>query len=413
MRPLRATHACNLASAGLSLLAVTTMLFAIGGPAAGSQTEETASPAAAPAPGRPAGLWSASSIAALQAEIEAAAAEGLEPEAYNAAALRGIGEGPEADRLATSLAIALAQDYARGRIEDASRFGWHIQRNDADANSLGQQLYAALRQDRLRPWLRSLLPTDARYAALRTAYASASGEPVRAKLRANMERWRWMPRSLGADHIYVNVPSYTLSVVEDGRPVSAYTVVVGSPSTPTPQIAVEAQSVVVNPWWNVPRSIARNMKAGGNGYVYSRGSIRQRPGPRNALGKVKIDMPNPHSIYLHDTPSKSLFAEKSRAFSHGCIRVKDIDRLAVELMELDRGETAEVQKALAGSATRTVKLQQRRPVYLVYFTMDVAPDGRLVTLEDPYGRDTKLIAGLQRETQLASAQLRSSSKTRA
>jgi murein L,D-transpeptidase YcbB/YkuD len=189
--------------------------------------------------------------------------------------------------------------------------------------------------------------------------------------------------------------------------------VVGSPSTPTPQIAVEAQSVVVNPWWNVPRSIARNMKAGGNGYVYSGGAIRQRPGPRNALGKVKIDMPNPHSIYLHDTPSKALFAEKSRAFSHGCIRVKDIDRLAVELMELDRGESTEVEKALAGSATRTVKLQQRRPVYLVYFTMDVAADGRLVTLDDPYGRDAKLIAGLNRETQLASAQLRSSSKTRA
>jgi murein L,D-transpeptidase YcbB/YkuD len=228
-----------------------------------------------------------------------------------------------------------------------------------------------------------------------------------------MERWRWMPRSLGVDHIYVNVPSYTLSVVEDGRPVSAYTVVVGSPSTPTPQIAVEAQSVVVNPWWNVPRSIARTLKAGGNGYVYSGGAIRQRPGPRNALGKVKIDMPNPHAIYLHDTPSKALFAEKSRAFSHGCIRVKDIDRLAVELMELDRGESAEVEKALAGSATRTVKLQQRRPVYLVYFTIDVAADGRLVTLEDPYGRDAKLIAGLNRETRLASAQLRSSSKTRA
>lgn len=413
MRQLRATHACNLASAGLSLLAVTTMLFAIGGPAVGSQTDETASPAAASAPARPGSLWSPSSIAALQAEIQAAAAEGLEPAAYDAAALRGIAEGPEADRLATSLVIALAQDYARGRIDDASRFGWHIERNDANANSLGQQLHAALREDRLRPWLHSLLPTDARYAALRAAYASTSDEPTRAKLRANMERWRWMPRSLGADHIYVNVPSYTLSVIEDGRPVSAYTVVVGSPSTPTPQIAVEAQSVVVNPWWNVPRSIARNMKAGGNGYVYSGGSIRQRPGPRNALGKVKIDMPNPHSIYLHDTPSKSLFAEKSRAFSHGCIRVRDIDRLAVELMELDRGESAEVEKALAGSATRTVKLQQRRPVYLVYFTMDVGPDGRLITLEDPYGRDAKLIAGLQRKTQLAAVQKRLGSKARA
>jgi murein L,D-transpeptidase YcbB/YkuD len=112
-------------------------------------------------------------------------------------------------------------------------------------------------------------------------------------------------------------------------------------------------------------------------------------------------MPNPHSIYLHDTPSKALFAEKSRAYSHGCIRVKDVEKLAVELVELDRGDAAEVTRALAGSATRTVRLQQQRPVYLVYFTLDAAPDGTLVTLEDPYGRDAKLIASLDRPVRYA------------
>ena len=82
--------------------------------------------------------------------------------------------------------------------------------------------------------------------------------------------------------------------------------------------------------------------------------------------------------------------------------MKDIDRLAAELLELDRGDSAEVSRALAGSATRTVALQQLRPVYLVYFTMDVGPDGKIVTFEDPYGRDSRLIASLDRETQLGS-----------
>jgi murein L,D-transpeptidase YcbB/YkuD len=413
MRLFRATPVCNLASAALSGVAVATMLAAVA-PVTGSRAvaAETSTLAA---PARPASLWTPATIGALKAEIEAAASEGLDPAAYDAAALDRLGDAPETDRIATSIALSLAEDYSRGRIDDTTRFGWHIERDDADAARLTAQLRLALADNRLQPWLRSLLPTDPRYAALRSAYVStpASSEATRAKLRANLERWRWMPRSLGADHIYVNVPSYTLAVVDDGRAVSSYTVVVGKPSTPTPQIAVAAQSVVVNPWWNVPPSIARTMRGGaGKGYVVSGRSLRQRPGPGNALGKVKIDMPNPHAIYLHDTPSKALFAEKSRAFSHGCIRVKDIDRLAVELMELDRGATAEVQRALAGSATRTVRLRQQRPVYLVYFTIDVGADGRLVTLEDPYGRDAKLIAGLERETRLAAAQ-KSSTRTRA
>jgi murein L,D-transpeptidase YcbB/YkuD len=214
-----------------------------------------------------------------------------------------------------------------------------------------------------------------------------------------------MPRELGSDHIFVNVPSYSLEVVDEGRSVSNYTVVVGKPSTPTPQIAVAAQAVVVNPWWNVPASIARSMK-GGAGFVRDGNTLRQPPGPRNALGRIKIDMPNPHSIYLHDTPSKALFAKTSRAFSHGCIRVQDVERLARELVELDGNKPQKVDSALAGSATRTVRLTHARPVYLVYFTMDVNADGRVVSLEDPYGRDAKLAAKLDSSTQLAVADVR-------
>ena len=386
---------------GLSLIAVAADLAMLTAPAVGNVTPP---PVQTAEPARPAALWSADALDSLRAEVAAAESEGLDPAAYPLAQLQGRPEGAETDRIATGIALSLAEDYAHGRVPDHSRSGWHIESHAADMSRLSAELNDAVRQNRLRTWLRSLLPTDPRYAALREAYAStASGEKTtRDRLRANLERWRWMPRDLGKDHIYVNVPSYTLAVVDDGKAVSSYTVVVGKPSTPTPQIAVSARSVVVNPWWNVPPSIARTMKGGGKGYIYSGKSLRQRPGPGNALGKVKIDMPNPHAIYLHDTPSKNLFSEQSRAFSHGCIRVKDIDKLAAELLELDRGDSAEVQRALAGSATRTVALQKLRPVYLVYFTMDLAADGKLVTHEDPYGRDAKLIASLDRETQLAS-----------
>jgi murein L,D-transpeptidase YcbB/YkuD len=400
MRLIRASHAGWIASLSFGALVAST---AIGQspPVAGKDGEPAAAVASVAAqPVAPANLWLDADIAPLRSEVVAAAREGLDPSAYGVEALSGLAAGAEADRIATGIALAIAQDYANGRVEDPSRYGWHIARPVADPELFNRQLRAALASGRLQPWLRGLLPTDARYAALRDAYAAAPDAATAKRLRANLERWRWLPRELGADHIYVNVPSYTLDVVDGGREVSSYTVVVGKPSTPTPQIAFPAQSVVVNPWWTPPPSIARTLKAGGS-FVRDGGALRQRPGPGNALGKVKIDMPNPYAIYLHDTPSKALFAKQSRAFSHGCIRVKDVDRLARELVALDRGGTVDIDRALAGSATRTVKLNQARPVYLVYFTAEAGPDGRLVTYEDPYGRDAKLIAGLDRATQLA------------
>lgn len=355
---------------------------------------------------RPQHLWSMEAVRALQAEALAAEAEGLDPRAYALAALDAAlareGESETVDRLATDVALALARDYAHGRVTERRRFDWHIEADSADPDSLAGELQLALKEKRLRHWLRSLLPGDPRYVALREAYAATPREDREARdsLRANLERWRWMPRSLGPDHIYVNVPSYTLAVVDEGRPVSTYTVVVGKPSTPTPQIAVEARSIVVNPWWNVPPSIARGMNGRAGFIVGPGGMLRQPPGPGNALGKVKIDMPNPHAIYLHDTPSKALFGRESRAFSHGCIRVKDIDRLATELVALDSGNPQPVRKALAGSATRTMSLPQARPVYLVYFTADVGEDGRVIFYEDPYRRDRRLVDALENATQV-------------
>ena len=359
--------------------------------------------------------WTPAMVGELLAEIDAAAGEGLDPAPYGGEAIRRelarTGGNAAPDAMADAAALKLAKDYLVGRVTDRAAFDWHIERTDGDLNQLSVALGAAVAKGQVRPWLRSLLPADPRYAALREALAAtpAADGATRDRLMANMERWRWMPRDLGPDHIYVNVPSYTLDLVEDGREVSSYTVVVGARATPTPQMTMAASSVVMNPYWYVPASIIRssNLRPGRAGYEFvpaggGRYIVRQRPGPGNALGRIKIDMPNPQAIYLHDTPAKAYFDRPSRAFSHGCIRVKDIDRLAEQLVELDNGDAGDVEDGLASRTTRTVKLSTARPVWLVYFTADTGPDGRITALEDPYRRDARLIARLKSPTQLAS-----------
>ena len=351
------------------------------------------------------GRWSPASARALMVEIAASASEGLDPADYDAGSIaaelrKNANGGAELDRLADTAALKLAHDYWLGHVDDKAAYDWHIPRTDGEPSRLAMQLQQAATSGRIQPWLRSLLPSDSRYAALRQAYAETpeANFVMRARLRANLERWRWMPRDLGADHLYVNVPSYTLQLVEDGRAVSSYTVVVGARATPTPAISYAAQSVVLNPWWTPPKSI----KVSGKGFVRSGGALRQPPGPRNALGRVKIDLPNPHAIYLHDTPAKAYFAKPSRAYSHGCIRVQDIEQLAAEMLRLDSGNGGAVAQGLKTYATQTVKLQQSRMVWLVYFTADVGPDGQVRMLDDPYGRDTRLIAQLETPVRFAS-----------
>ena len=378
-------------------------------------TLNAAEQAPAPLPSCASCAWTVADVDALIAEIAQAEGEGLDPVAYDAAGLRSIaersGQSAALDAAAESAALTLAHHYLLGRVADRARQGWTIARTDDDPAALAAGLHAALGEARLRPWLRSLLPGDARYVALRTAYAATPADSAdHVRIRTNLERWRWMPRELGADHIYVNVPSYTLAVVDGGVPVSAYDVVVGAPATPTPQMSALARTVVVNPSWHVPASIVRSsrMQAGKPGFILTtlgNGTVAfsQPPGPGNALGRIKIDMPNPNAIYLHDTPAKALFQRTSRAFSHGCIRVKDIARLAAELVELDEGSPRQVAAAMTGYRTTPVRLQTARPVYIVYFTADADQSGAVTTYGDPYGYDSRVLAGLDgKPVQMAS-----------
>jgi murein L,D-transpeptidase YcbB/YkuD len=347
--------------------------------------------------------WSAGSARQLLRAIAAADREGLSPRDYRPETVRAAiasGEGPALDAVADGAALALAHDYLFGRVSDRQAMGWLIERSPYEAIQLPAGIRNAMATGTLDRFLAGLLPADRRYAALRDALADASDPVDRARLRANMERARWLPRTAERNYLYVNVPSYRLAVVADGQPTSTYTVVVGAKDTPTPQMISPTSSLVVNPWWNVPQSIVRksNMRPGRAGFQFTRleggqWAVRQPPGPRNALGRIKFNLVNDQAIYLHDTPAKSGFARDERALSHGCIRVKNIDRLAAELME-PAGSDETLDTALAGSQTATLRLPQTWPVYIVYFTADVGSDGALETYADPYGYDSRIVAAL-------------------
>jgi murein L,D-transpeptidase YcbB/YkuD len=216
-----------------------------------------------------------------------------------------------------------------------------------------------------------------------------------------MERWRWMPRDLGHErHLWVNVPSQRVALVKNGFESASYVAVIGAPKTPTPAVSAVARAVVINPWWTVPGGMIRRGEvpsgpaAARRGYVVTRNGtgwrIRQRPGPGNALGRVKIDMPNAWAIYLHDTPAKGAFASANRARSHGCIRVQGIDQLAHTLA----ADPEPITKALSGRATREIALGRGWPVWIVYFTLDLDRAGQLAALPDVYNRDSALVTAL-------------------
>ncbi|CAO4168627.1 L,D-TPase catalytic domain-containing protein [Methylorubrum populi] len=211
-----------------------------------------------------------------------------------------------------------------------------------------------------------------------------------ADLLVNMERWRWLPADLGPDYVLVNVPAYKLKVFRGGTLRDETRVIVGKPTSPTPIFSGLMEYAVVNPSWYVPPSILKQMLASGrtNGFeVVRRGnaiSLRQPPGERNALGFIKFMFPNQHAVYLHDTPNRSLFSASARAFSHGCVRVDDPFRFADAVLP---NWTAERLKKLIGKGERTLRLPEKLPVHLAYFTAEVDDLGSYRTLPDLYGYD--------------------------
>ena len=381
---------------GLSLLAAASIaLLAPNSPAFAQDPVANTAPVTA--------HWSVEAVRDLIAAVEDSRREGLHPADYDLAGLKRSvdgGAGAALDALATTSALSLAHDYYFGRMTDRSGMEWMIDRSPYEAAQLPGRLQAAIDDGKLRQFFDALLPSDPRYAALRDALAGAQPGAERDRLRVNMERWRWMPRSIATNYLYVNVPSYKLRVMRDGMQLSSYDVVVGAKTTPTPQMVTPTGSFVVNPAWYVPASIVKKsgLRAGRGGFVAHRlgdgsSGVMQPPGPRNALGKIKFNLDNDQAIYLHDTNAKAAFNRDDRALSHGCVRVKDIDQLATELME-QGGDDAQLEEAMAGTQTATLHLPQTWPVYIVYFTADADENGDVVTYRDTYGYDAKVLAAL-------------------
>ncbi len=255
--------------------------------------------------------------------------------------------------------------------------------------------------------------------------ASTGSTPNRKLILANMERWRWVPRNLGERHVRVNLPEFLVRIVENDRATFEERIVIGTPGKKTPIFSNRMRTVVFNPYWNIPASIAEKEilpSVGNDPYALSslgmeavvlgkdgklvpasysmlanldpdKIMIRQLPGRGNALGQLKFLFPNKHDVYLHDTPTKYLFDQKVRAFSHGCMRVRNPKKFAEVLLKWSE---ADVQKTLAtGGNNQEIPLEPRIPVHITYFTVWVNETGELQSFRDIYGHDSKVIEALR------------------
>jgi murein L,D-transpeptidase YcbB/YkuD len=360
---------------------------------------------AAPAPLPPV-VWDAISAEDLLHYIRQIAVEGLDPADYDPQGLEtAIAAGDPAllSAAATQRFDAVSSDLALGHVKKAARVDWFIVDKDLDAQAQDTLLRSALAGHNIAAALNGLLPTHPQYAALKTALAEtpATDAAERDRIRLNMDRWRWLPRDLGEKYIIVNVPSFHATLVEGGVNRWKQRAIAGKLSTPTPQLTAIATGVILNPWWEVPKSIEKEA-AGKKGFVAVKsddGTVkrwRQPPGPTNALGQIKFVMPNSKAIYLHDTNARSRFNDSVRALSHGCVRTQHILDLATELLGDDGGTwTPErIKAALDSKKSVRADFVKPVPVYIVYFSQAALVDGKIVDYKDMYGRDPKAVAAL-------------------
>lgn len=252
------------------------------------------------------------------------------------------------------------------------------------------------------------------------------------RIAVNMERWRWLSHDLGQRYILVNIAAFTLDVVENGQTVLSMPVVVGKDYRRTPVFSARMTYLVLNPYWNVPETIATEdilsaVKKNPN-YLVERNIVvlqnwndttrvdpfkvnwasitrenltyrfRQAPGRQNALGRIKFMFPNKYDVYIHDTPSRSDFQRTQRAFSSGCIRVADPIELAAYLLKGSPEWTSETIKAALDSLEDfTVRLPAQIPVHIFYCTAWVDAEGKVNFREDIYDRDELVVNGLRAE----------------
>jgi len=221
----------------------------------------------------------------------------------------------------------------------------------------------------------------------------------------NMERCRWISSDFekASEYVAVNIPSYHLTYIKDGKSVLESNVVVGKALNKTVVFSGKMSYLVFSPYWNIPKSIVKkeiepalakdpdylekqNMEKVGSNY-------RQKPGPKNSLGLVKFMFPNQNNIYLHDSPAKSLFNRSERAFSHGCVRVQKAKELANLILEDDKKMSPkQIDEYMNSGTEKQYPLNRKIPVYIAYFTAMADANGHVSFYEDIYNRDKRLAA---------------------
>lgn len=254
-----------------------------------------------------------------------------------------------------------------------------------------------------------------------------------AAIELNMERWRWLPHDPGTGYILVRIADFALDAVEAGETVLNMRVIVGKPFWRTPIFSAKLTHLVFNPYWYIPRSIAVEeilpllkrdisyldrrdiMVSKGEGLALTRvdpDSIKwadiapeqfeyaftQVPGPANPLGRIKFIFPNPYHVYLHDTPNTQLFAQKNRAFSHGCIRLEKSVELAAHILRREgHWSLGQIEQELDSGLNREIALERAMPVYLLYWTTWIDAEGLLQFRQDEYDADENLHLALSRK----------------
>ncbi len=360
--------------------------------------------------------------------LQNAGADGLEPSEYLSALPKNIQSLTGKDLSTAELYLSqsfwkFGRDLSAGRTTPAvSEPDIIISRKKADISGW---LKIASRKgpDHV---INALRPSHPQYLALRKLLPTAKGKKTR-QIIVNMERWRWLPRSLGKRHIMVNQASFEMMIMDNGKLADRRRVVVGQPYHKTPMFSHKLSYAEFNPTWTVPRSIAGNEilpklrkdpgylernnykvytswkadapamnplsvdwnSVNGKKFPYK---IVQQPGGKNALGQVKFLFPNRFNVYLHDTQAKNLFSKSERAFSHGCIRVNKPLEFAEKLFGSRTLNQAKIGKILSNPDTQRVNLKKPLPIHLAYFTVWI-DGGRPSFHKDVYGRD-KLVSNI-------------------
>lgn len=315
---------------------------------------------------------------------------------------------------------ALERGMAGPRV-DALRARLHELGFLAEPGRLGQAFDARLETALIRFQARANLAADGRLGPASLNELNAAHGRRIDQLRANLERWRWLPADLGERHIRVNIADFRLEAWQDGRVARVHEVQIGSRYNRTPVFSEALSIIEINPWWYTPISLGHRWLRAfrtSPGWAYSRGyrlvdlgtgdtvpasqadwanrryRVIQAPGPNNAMGKVKFLFPNVHNVYIHDTPHRANFANAQRSESAGCVRVQNPEDLAVWVLGSDGWTPDQVRAAFAEDRTMRIRLRNTIPVHILYFTAVTDTVGEVRFIHDLYDRDAALIDAL-------------------